>query len=82
LRQVETGFVIGAEFVSGDGAPVGFWGQAHNTIQEPAPGHVLLAELGGQVVGLAERAELGKDLVKVIVGKVQVRLVLPEGFDV
>jgi hypothetical protein len=42
----------------------------------------LLAELGSQVVGLAERAELGKDPVKVIVGKVQVRLVLPEGFHV
>jgi hypothetical protein len=51
-------------------------------MQEAAPGHVLLAELGIQVVGLAERAELGEDLVKVIVGKVQMGLVLPEGFDV
>jgi hypothetical protein len=42
----------------------------------------LLAELGSQVIGLAERAELGKDPVKVIIGKVQMRLVLPEGFDV
>jgi hypothetical protein len=54
----------------------------HNTIQEAAPGHVLLAELGIQVVGLAERAEFSEDLVKVIVGKVQMGLVLPEGFDV
>jgi hypothetical protein len=82
LRQVETGFVGRAEFVLGDGAPVGFIGQPPNTIEEAAPGHALLAELGRQVVGLAERAELGKDLVKVIVGEVQVRLILTEGFDV
>jgi hypothetical protein len=42
----------------------------------------LLAELGSQVVGLAERAELGKDQVKVIIGEDQVRLVLAERFDV
>jgi hypothetical protein len=42
----------------------------------------LLTELGSQVVGLAERAELGKNPVKVIVGKVQMGLVLTEGFDV
>jgi hypothetical protein len=42
----------------------------------------LLAELGGQVVGLAERAEFGQDQVKVFVAEVQMRLVLPEGFDV
>jgi hypothetical protein len=42
----------------------------------------LLAELGSEVIGLAERAEFGEDLVKVIVGKVQMGLVLPEGFDV
>src|ERR1035437_8602340 len=82
LRQVETGFVGSAEFVLGDGPPVGFIGQPPNTIQQPAPGHVLLAELGSQVVGLAERAELGKHQVKVIVGEVQMGLVLPESFDV
>src|ERR1035441_5594856 len=82
LIQVETGFVGSAEFVLGDGPPVGFCGQPPNTIQQPAPGHVLLAELGSQVVGLAERAELGKHQVKVNVGEVQMGLVLPEGFDV
>src|ERR1035441_5774177 len=82
LRQVETGFVGSAEFVLGDGPPVGLIGQPPNTIQEAAPGHVLLAELGSQVVGLAERAEFGEDAIKVIVGKVQMGLVLPEGFDV
>jgi hypothetical protein len=82
LRQLETGFVGSAEFVLGDGAPVGFCGQPPNTIQEPAPGHVLLAELGSQVVGLAERPELGEDSVKVIIRKVQMGLVLLEGFDV
>src|ERR1035438_7366902 len=82
LRQVETGFVGSAEFVLGDGPPVRFIGQPPNTIQEAAPGHVLLAELGSQVVGLAERAELGQHQVKVSVRKVQMGLVLPEGFDV
>ena len=42
----------------------------------------MLAELGSQVVGLAERPELGEDSIKVIIGKVQMGLVLPEGFDV
>ena len=42
----------------------------------------MLAELGNQVVGLTERAELGKHQVKVIIGECQVRLVMPEGFDV
>lgn len=82
LCQVETGFVIGAEFVPSDGPPIGFRGQPPNTIQEATPRHVLLAELGSQVVGLADGAEFSEDLVKVIIGKVQVRLVLPEGFDV
>jgi hypothetical protein len=82
LLQVETGFVGDAELVLGDGTPVGFCGQAPNTIQEPASWHILLAELGGQVVGLAERAELRKDQVKVSVREVQMRFVLPEGFDV
>jgi hypothetical protein len=42
----------------------------------------LLAELGSQVVGLADGAELGKDSIKVIVGKVQMGLIQAEGFDV
>ena len=82
MLQVETGFVIGAEFVAGDGPPVGFCGQPPNTIQQPETGHVLLVELGSKVIGLAERAEFGEDQVKVIIGEGQVRLVLPEGFDV
>ena len=53
-----------------------------DAVKEPAAGHVLLAELGGQVVGLAEGAKFGEDEVKVFVGKGQVGLVLAEGFDV
>ena len=45
-------------------------------------GHVLLAELGSQVVGLADGAEFREDAVKVRVGKVQMGLVQAEGFDV
>src|ERR1019366_2995070 len=60
LRQVETGFVGSAEFVLGKCPPVGFIGQPHNTIQEEAPGNVLLEEMGRQVVGMDERTELGK----------------------
>ena len=82
LRQVETGFVGGSEFVLSNGPPIGFFGQSPNTIQEAAPGHVLLVELRGQAIGLADRAELSEDQVKVSIGKVQMRLVLPESFDV
>ena len=42
----------------------------------------MLAELGSQVVGLADGAEFGEDAVKVRVGKVQMGLVQAEGFDV
>ena len=42
----------------------------------------MLAELGSQVGRLADRAELSENEVKVIVRKVQMRLVMPDGFDV
>jgi hypothetical protein len=82
LSQVETGFVGSAELVLRDGPPVGLWGQAPNTIEEAEPGLVLLAELGSQVVGLADGAEFSEDLVKVIIREVQMRLVQAKSFDV
>jgi hypothetical protein len=42
----------------------------------------LLAELGSQVVGLADGTEFSEDLVKVLIREVQMRLVQAKGFDV
>jgi hypothetical protein len=40
------------------------------------------AELGGQIVGLADGAEFSEDLVKVLIREVHVRLIGAKGFDV
>jgi len=82
LVQIQPSFVSRAEFIAGNGSPIGFGCQVHNAIQEASPWHVLLAELGGEVFGLAECAKLGKHQVKVFIGEIQVRLVMADGLDV
>jgi hypothetical protein len=42
----------------------------------------LLAELGSQVVGLADCAEFSEHLVKVLIREVQMGLIHAKGFDV